>query len=267
MNTVTTPQLRIRTPEGITFAYNLAGLPTRFLAWFVDGAVILLIIIVLNIVTALIRPLSGDISNALGILAYLVVSLGYGIILEWGCRGQTLGKRLLGIRVMDIHGLNLHFSQVILRNILRPVDQLPGAYLVGAVTAFISPRCQRLGDLAANTVVILLPKTTIPDLDQIMAGKFNSFRQFPHLAARLRQKTSPQEADLALQALLRRNELADSSRVQLFEELTSHFKCLVEFPHEAVEGLSSEQYIRNIVDILYRDKISVNVSPNQIPQS
>jgi hypothetical protein len=93
-----------------------------------------------------------------------------------------------------------------------------------------------------------------PDLDQLLAGKFNSLRQFPHLAARLRQNTSPTEAGLALQALLRRDEFDPVARVEMFGDLAAHFRAKVEFPPEATDGVADEQYLRNVVDVLYRTR-------------
>ena len=173
---------------------------------------------------------------------------------EWAWRGQTIGKRLLRLRVMDAQGLRLQFHQVLLRNLLRFVDMLPALYLVGGLACLFSRRAQRLGDLAANTVVVHSAKYTEPDLDQLLAGKFNSLRQYPHLEARLRQRVSPAEARLALQALVRRDELDPAARVELFAELAEHFKSIVTFPPEAVEAMPDEQYIRNVVDILFRTR-------------
>jgi hypothetical protein len=88
----------------------------------------------------------------------------------------------------------------------------------------------------------------------LLAGKFNSLRQYPHLASRLRQRISPTEADIALQALLRREEFDLTARVELFVELARHFRTRVEFPAEATDGVADEQYLRNVVDILYRTR-------------
>jgi hypothetical protein len=125
---------------------------------------------------------------------------------------------------------------------------------VGGLASFFSRRAQRLGDLAANTVVVYNPKPAEPDLDQLLAGKFNSLRQHPHLEARLRQRVSPDEARLALQALIRRDELDPEPRVALFSELAEHFKSIVHFPPEAIDAMPDEQYVRNVVDILFRTR-------------
>jgi hypothetical protein len=147
--------------------------------------------------------------------------------------------------------LQLQFSQVVIRNLLRFVDSLPGLYLVGGLACLINRRAQRLGDFAANTIVVWIPQIDEPDLDQLLEGKYNSFRKYPHLEARLRQHVSPAEARIALQALLRRDEIDPGARVELFASLSSHFKSFVNFPPEATDGISDEQYIRNIVDALY----------------
>jgi hypothetical protein len=156
------------------------------------------------------------------------------------------------LRVVDVEGMRLQFNQIVTRNLLRFVDSIPVLYLVGGVTCWANRNCQRLGDLAANTVVIRNPRITEPDLDQLLAGKFNSLLQYPHLAARLRQRVSPGEAAMAVQALVRRDEFDPAARVDLFGELAAHFRARVEFPAEATDGVADEQYIRNVVDVVYR---------------
>lgn len=59
---------------------------------------------------------------------------------------------------------------------------------------------------------------------------------------------------IALQALVRRDELEPESRVALFENIGAHFKSIVSFPADAIDGISDEQYIRNVVDALYRNQ-------------
>jgi len=246
--------LHVRTPEGIVFSLQLAGPVTRALAWAVDQGCVMVLSLVAGTVLGVLRLLSPDFAQAILLLVYFVLSIGYGIATEWLWRGQTLGKRLLRLRVMDAQGLRLQFSQVVIRNLLRFVDMLPAFYMVGGLSALFTRRAQRLGDLAGNTVVVRTPPVAEPDLDQLLAGKFNSLRAYPHLAARLRQRVSPPEAGLALQALLRRDQFDPPARVELFQQIADHFRSLVEFPAEAGEGLTDEQYLRNVVDILFRPR-------------
>lgn len=244
----------IKTPEGIVFSQLLAGPVSRFAAWFLDFAVIAAINMIVTMFLTALRIFTGDIAAAAGALSYFVISLGYRFFTEWSWRGQTLGKKLLRLRVVDAEGMRLQFNQVVIRNLLRFVDFLPLCYLVGGITCLLNKNSQRLGDLAANTLVIHSPRITEPDLDQLLAGKFNSLRQYPHLEARLRQRVSPAEAALVLQALLRRDEFEPQARVELFRDLAAHFRAKVEFPSEALDGITDEQYLRNIADVLHRSR-------------
>ena len=247
--------LTIKTPEGIEFSLQLAGPVTRFLAWSIDVLSISLVLSILQTFLAFIGFFSLDLAYAIMILTFFVVRFGYGIFFEWYWQGQTLGKKLLRLRVMDEHGLRLQFSQIVIRNLLRAVDILPFLYMAGGLVCLFSKRAQRLGDFAANTIVVWNPRILEPDLDQLFEGKFNSLQDYPHLAARLRQRVSPPEAQIALQALLRRDDLEPQARVELFHELADYFKSIVQFPQEAMEGLSDEQYIRNVVDGLYHNQL------------
>ena len=246
--------LSIRTPEGVTFSLTLAGPVSRFLAWVVDLCCIAAVMEFLRRIGDGLGIVSADLAAALGVLVFFVISIGYGIVCEWRWRGQTVGKRLLHLRVMDRQGLRLQPSQIVTRNLLRFVDGLPVFYLVGGLTCLANRRRQRLGDIAGNTVVVHAPEVTRPDIDQLAKSKFNSLAQYPHLAGRLRQRTSPQMANLALQALLRRDEFDPDARLELFAELAAYFRSSVEFPAEAVELLQDESYVRDVVEILFQNR-------------
>ena len=251
---MTTNTLQIRTPEGIVFSQILAGPVVRFLAWTVDLVCIIALLLAAGRVIGILKLLSADVAMAVSTLSYFIISIGYGMVCEWNWRGQTLGKKLFRLRVMDAQGLRLQFSQIALRNLLRIVDALPVLYLVGGTSCWLHPRNQRLGDIAANTIVVRSPRLAEPDLDQLLAGKYNSLRQYPHLEARLRQRVTPAEARLAVQALLRREDFDPLARVELFRDLADHFRAKAEFPAEATEGITDEQHVRNVVDGLYRTR-------------
>ena len=244
--------LTIRTPEGIEFPLHIADPVNRFLALAIDRACIMVLSTVLSVGLSALGAINRDLAAAVWTLASFVLSLGYPIILEWFWRGQTVGKRVLKLQVMDEQGFRLRFSQVVIRNLLRFVDMLPAFYLVGGLTTLLNAHGQRLGDLAAGTIVLRHPRITEPDLSQAAPGKFNSFRRHPVLAARLRQAVSPEVAQVALQALLRRDELDDTARLQVFAEVRAAIEPLAPFPPAATDGLSDEQYVRNTVDILFR---------------
>jgi uncharacterized RDD family membrane protein YckC len=247
-----TNRLIIRTPEGIRFTQHLAGPVTRFLAFAIDLAGITLISGLLSQVLLLAAIVSPDFALAARTVCYFVVTVGYSILLEWIWRGQTLGKRVLKIRVIDADGFRLRPAQIVIRNLLRVVDLLPAFYAVGGLCSALSPKYQRLGDFVANTLVIYTAPEKIPDLELLFSGTSNSLRNHAHLAARLRKSISPAEARLALEAIARRAELEPYSRLELYRQLAQRLRSIFPFPEESLEGMTDEQYVRNIVDLIYR---------------
>ncbi len=137
-----------------------AGLALRFVAVLLDA---LIVFLPLGIVVALLSGggyvESGDGyanagvdvgGNAFWLL--LILGLGYYIVCE-AATGMTLGKRMVGIRVVGEDGEQLTFGAALVRNLLRVVDAL-FFYLVGGLFALASSRGQRLGDRAAHTLVV-----------------------------------------------------------------------------------------------------------------
>ena len=245
--------LRIQTEEGVVFALPLAGPVTRFLAWAIDIAAVLVLMRLSRYVLSLFAVVSPDMSRGLAILSFFALLVLYPITLEWFWNGRTVGKRILGLRVMDERGLRLTFSQVALRNLLRAVDLLPFLYLTGGLACLINRHRQRLGDFAANTIVVRERSPRTPDLNRLKENKFNSLRSHAHLAARLRQRVSAEAARIGFQALLRRDMLEPGARVEVFRSIAEYYRDLVRFPEEVSLGLTDEQYVRNVIDIVYRN--------------
>jgi len=246
-----TDVLRVRTPEGVSFVFRIASPVIRLAALVVDWAVVLAAWSVLAVFVRLFGILGEDIMGLVGILVYFALSQGYRIAAEWKWRGQTLGKRLLRLRVVDEQGRRLTFEQVVMRNLLRFVDALPAAYMVGGAVALLNRRGQRLGDLTAGTLVVWEPAEPMPDFELLRGEKYNSLRGHLPVVARLRQSVAPEAARTAWQALVRRDELEAGARVRLFAELAAYFRAITRVPDELVEGVSDEQFVRNVVDVLY----------------
>ena len=243
--------LEIYTPEGVPFSIPLAGAGTRLVALVVD---LLAILALGSLVFSALKAFEASAPDAIGgiiTLVYFVLSTAYGMVLEIWWNGQTLGKRLLGLRVMDRHARPATATQIVVRNLLRPVDSIPVFYLAGAITCWLTRHRQRLGDLAAGTVVVRTQQSLRADWSQLTRAKFNSLREHPALAARLRQRTGPELAALALDAVLRREELNPDARLEVFAALAHRLRTLVEFPAHAVESLSDEQYVQRAVEVLY----------------
>ena len=243
--------LEIETPEGVVFSYELATPAARAIAWMIDAAAIAALSHAAGKVAEQVGAVNKDWGGALDALFFFIIQMGYGMVLEWRWRGQTLGKRLIGLRVIDARGMRLHFSQIAIRNVLRLVDSLPYFYLVGGVSSFFNRRGQRLGDLAANTVVARERHWQEPDINQLAPAKYNSLLAWPHLAFRLRSHATPAAVALAADALARRDQLDPAARAKLFDELADYFRGLVTFPDEATEGLTGEQYVRSVMQVVF----------------
>ncbi len=246
-----TQLLRVRTPEGVAFTVRIASPVLRGAAFMIDWAVVAAASSIVGSVLGLLHLLSRDVAGLVLTVGYFLLSQGYGIATEWLWRGQTVGKRMLRLRVVDARGLRLSFAQIVLRNLLRFIDGLPVFYLVGGIAALVNSRGQRLGDLAADTLVVWEPPEPQPDFAMLRGDKYNSLRSHAPAVARLRQAISPAEARAVWAAVARREELEPAARVRLFAELAGHLRRLAAAPPEAAEGVADEQFVRNVVDVLY----------------
>ena len=84
------PTIAIRTPEGISFRLTLAGVVPRFLAWLVDAAGVIFAASIVRMVAGILQLLDASVGGAIGIIAYFIISIGYGMFFEWmwngGCK-------------------------------------------------------------------------------------------------------------------------------------------------------------------------------------
>ncbi|MGE5557744.1 MAG: RDD family protein [Bacillota bacterium] len=154
---------RIVTPENIELDYQIAGMGTRFMALGIDVA--LQTIFLTGIIWALdylglkdlgstVRHFTVSLAGSMLVFLLFAVLIGYFIILETVMNGQTIGKRVLNIRVRKEKGFALAFWDVLLRNIIRLADFLPFFYATGFIVMFCSGKAKRLGDYAAGTIVV-----------------------------------------------------------------------------------------------------------------
>ncbi len=157
----------IETPENVELQRRLAGIGTRFIAGLIDTLWLVLIYLVL-FVLALIAGLGAAgwsreglvTGSGLWILAGLILAAfavywGYFVVFELRTNGQSPGKKVMRIRVVKLEGGAITFTDVAIRNLLRSVDVLPAGYIAAGLCMFVTRRCQRLGDLAAGTVVVV----------------------------------------------------------------------------------------------------------------
>ncbi|HEY3282001.1 MAG TPA: RDD family protein [Armatimonadota bacterium] len=160
-------EITVVTPENTEIRYSLAGLGSRFVAALVDallqGFVLLAFSVAIGLASGGFSREGADIGYTepevglvvlFTILIYLFLVGGYYLLFETLWHGQTPGKKLLGIRVIQESGRPVGFYCSAARNILRLVDMLPAIYLVGMIAILVSKRYKRLGDYVAGTLVV-----------------------------------------------------------------------------------------------------------------
>lgn len=253
----TAMELTIATPEGVLFRLPLAGPASRLYALLLDMA------IVLGTVNGIGWLVYWAFAKAPGFgvmvitLAEFAIGFAYSALLEGFWNGQTLGKRLFHLRVIDQTGLPLRVEQAWVRNLMRVFDALPFAYLVGGLSALSSPLMQRFGDRVAGTLVVRETPLSLAREEFWAQQKYNSFMEYPALAMRLRRAATPELATLIQDALRRRNELAPYARREIYRDLANYLQTEISpFPDELVELLSDEQYLINAFGVLFADQRS-----------
>ncbi|RST61086.1 RDD family protein [Siminovitchia terrae] len=154
-------QVGVKTPEFVSIQFQLAGLGSRMAAymldWLILGVMNVIIIIIPLILLIDGNPFYDDITSivmAILIIALFVLNWGYFIFMEFYFGGKTIGKRVLGIRVIQDNGHSLTLLSSFIRNFMRIVDSLPAGYLTGLLMIFFHPKHKRVGDLVAGTMVV-----------------------------------------------------------------------------------------------------------------
>lgn len=145
-------RLRIATPEGVDLELTLAGVGSRFSAALIDFIIQMVLLAALAGVFAIGGSFGGWGGAAFALLAFLLFA-GYDVLFEVLASGRTPGKRLNGIRVVLVDGTPVRFLKSAVRNALRLID-IQFFYLVGIVSILVTKRNQRVGDLAAGTLVV-----------------------------------------------------------------------------------------------------------------
>jgi uncharacterized RDD family membrane protein YckC len=99
-------------------------------------------------------PDSFLLALAVVVVIVFLINFFYEVLFETLASGRTPGKRATGLRVVALDGRPVTFVRSSIRNLLRVIDALPFAYVIGMVAILVSARNQRLGDLAAGTLVV-----------------------------------------------------------------------------------------------------------------
>ena len=149
--------VRVVTPENVEFEYMLAGPFQRSMAFIFDFVVRMMILVGMVILlvswTAFV-PFASALGSVALVLTYFVLGWFYGVYFESRFNGRTLGKMLFKLRVISTDGRPINGVQAALRNLLRLSDIYPSP-ITGLISMTMTNRFQRIGDLAASTMVIV----------------------------------------------------------------------------------------------------------------
>lgn len=165
-------RISISTPEGLDIELNLAGLGSRIAAAIVDALILGIVLLLAAFGMFALADWFSSPLLAIGIgwLVILLLVIGYFVAFEVFGEGKTPGKSMFGIRVLGIDGEPVGFGPSMVRNLLRLVDLFPVLPVLGPIAILVSDRNQRIGDLAARTLVVRLERpheaaVAIPVLD------------------------------------------------------------------------------------------------------
>ena len=202
-------RVSISTPEGLEVELNLAGLGSRIAASLVDALIlgIVLILAAFGIFGLADRLSSPLLAIGFGWLVVMLITIGYFVAFEAFNEGRTPGKSLVGIRVIGADGQPVRFGPSLVRNLLRLVDLFPVLPVLGPISILVSDRNQRLGDLAAATLVVRRERPS--------GGSVAPTTELDPAAARW-DVSGVQDADLELarRFLARREQLVADKRAE-----------------------------------------------------
>lgn len=190
------------TPEGVDLSVDFAGPIVRTLAFAIDFSIRAVVMIAVAIVTTI---LSTDSQLGMGFFLVFLFLLEwfYPLLFEYFRGGQTPGKKAMGIYVVSDDLTPLSFSSALIRNLLRAADFLPALYGFGFMSLLITGKFQRLGDLAAGTLVAHKDSEKIdslPEGDQSLAPPV---------------ELTQEESTAVIEFYLRENQLSNSRQQEL----------------------------------------------------
>ena len=228
--------VRFETPENIELSFTMAGLGTRFMAWFVDNLLMLLVYFIVFILLALggiitdglLTSVEDELASAEDgpqaityFIGLFVMLWGLGSFFYYGTfelfmRGQTPGKRMSNIRVVKSDGFSLNAVSIFVRSIFRVVDHIPVLWIVPLASA----SGLRFGDMVAGTIVVQDEVTTLTTVRQRLADRPAAeahFRFTPSVLKKLRST----DFTAVEQLLERRHELPVARAIDLRDQIVT----------------------------------------------
>jgi uncharacterized RDD family membrane protein YckC len=241
---------QILTPEQVEILLEPAGPGRRF------GALVIDLVLVVSLTAFVSRLALLALPPGLGPLvrgiAVVLLSWGYHVYFELRHHGQSPGKRIVGIRVVDGRGLPLSLEQSFVRNVVRVLDALPAGYAIGCLASLLDGERRRFGDRAADTLVVRERPPLEPDRRAGGARAFNSL-QTPRLARLARVSVSLEEREFLAELCRRAEALENRARFELMEDVGRHYRERLGIDDPRLSG---ENLVRGLTSLLFVDRLS-----------
>jgi uncharacterized RDD family membrane protein YckC len=253
-------QLSIETPELVAIDMPVAGIGSRFVALLVDYLIWTVAIVLLILLVVLIDPslsyfskVAAKWEQALTIFIYFLLYWGYFTLFEAFWNGQTPGKRIAKIRVIQRSGRGIGLFESMTRNLLRAVDQFPVVYAVGVVSILCTRDHQRLGDLAAGTLVVherehLAEASSISSGRTFTSGMFDQAapirRSGFDVAASGVQRLESRDLEVLEGFFARRLDFSMETRAALAQRIADGIRAKSGL--EAPAGVSTETFLEEV---------------------
>ena len=237
-SSVAIDRFSIETPEQTDVSFTIAGIGSRFLAIAFDTliqalAAGILIIIAIFVATRLSGNNASPMWLGAGLLiVWFTIYTGYYALFEAIWNGQTPGKRMARIRVIEDSGRPITPSESVARNLMRIVDALPSLYGIGVVSILFSKQNKRLGDFLAGTIVI--HERPLEDVRPIWRSSTNTTT--PQANKYATQRLTDDDFTLIESFLGRRFSLPPEARARMNRQIAARVAAKLSVPFQDIVG-------------------------------
>jgi len=242
-------QIRAVSAGGVEVTLSVAGLGGRCFAYAIDWHIRIIVAfawsmaVLLVLTGGLSMETMGDMDTAsgkmvlyVGFIPALLVYIFYHPLFEILMKGRTPGKRRAGVRIVTRDGQTPGVGPILIRNVFRIIDSLPGFYMLGIVVVLFTKQYVRIGDLAAGTLLVYEEKPSEVHIGQLVSPEGSGL--------------TTEQREVVVELLERWNQLDRTTRVRMAGVLLNG---LGETPEKAptAAGLDRKRHAR-LTELLRR---------------
>ncbi len=253
----------IVTPEGVVLDFDRAGVTSRAIARVLD--IIVLLVLLFSVGSALVAVVAA-LSPTAALVATLVLVFAlvfvYPVVCETYWRGRTVGKAVLGLRVVTTEGASIRFRHAAVRSMLQLVDIVATVGGGAVISALSSPEGQRLGDMAAGTYVIR-ERRTQGEIDE-REIKIRVPMNYEYLVPTIDPTAlRPAQTALIRSFLVRSSGLESLARASIATQLAEKVSAVIGSP--APDGVHPETWLACVAAAIQQRSLSMLAPPAGAP--